>query len=759
LRSQILAVDRIATDQPFLDRVGSEACGIVRIFVSTGDGHDPLRQQHLVMDFDRLPLVFETSRKCCGISQPPVSGREQDRSATRAALPLVKLRGYWPIKYFRKEKTLCCSMFAHAKASFWSQDRVDNGLVPRRGFSRLPIRELSRLGEHLILKSVVYRLTRLDRAAGDEVAHDDNPTGHKAHRWLLVEHLLSYAILACGLLTVAVGAYQILSSHSPVPIWDEWQEIDAVATAPHHQPPVSWLWTQHNEHRVLFYRLLLLADIHLFHANHWISFLSMLGVQCAFLALLVYLLHFGGVPGTLWRACAGLGAFCLLCPSQWENFGWAFQISFLLPGFFLILALLGLLRYERSVQQARPSWICLGLSILAASAATYSIANGVVVWPVLLFVAAVLRLRFRVLAVYAASGFAVIGSYLYHYVSPSYRLSPWQSIRHPLAIMEYTAKYMGVVLPPWMRIRDLLAVSSGAFGLLAALAAAAWVLSRPRWRKPFPLALLGLMFFSLATAFLTALGRVGLGTDQVFSSRYQTTNLLFWFSVVSLWLLIADEIIPSLRAVMLVSIPVVMLAAAGLLFPLCLRASRLITLRSEAAALTLISGVPDKQALTVLYPDPWIPWRDAEYFRQQHLFMFSGSWYGHMDEPLASVYRAGSQERCAGQVSMVEPVPPEDSLTGKDSGGLRISGWAVDRLSENPILSLVIAAHGRIVGFGVGGLQRKTSGSKVFLTKAKFVEWKGSVRPPPGTTSMDVYAVETRGDGLCHLATVAVPGP
>jgi hypothetical protein len=129
-----------------------------------------------------------------------------------------------------------------------------------------------------------------------------------------------------------------------------------------------------------------------------------------------------------------------------------------------------------------------------------------------------------------------------------------------------------------------------------------------------------------------------------------------------------------------------MLPAAGLPFPFCWRAPRLITLRSEAAALTLINGVPDKLGSLCCTPIRGSRGGTRSYFRQRHPFMFSGSWYVHMNEPLASAYRAGSQERCAGQVSTVEPVPPEDSLTGKDSDGLRNSGWAVDRRSEKPHL-------------------------------------------------------------------------
>jgi len=137
-----------------------------------------------------------------------------------------------------------------------------------------------------------------------------------------IDKLLSHVILACGICTVGIGATQIVTSHSLVPFWDEWTEIDAIATAPHHQLPLSWLWSQHNEHRIVLYRLLLLADIHVFHGKHWISFWSMLAVQLLSLACLAWMLHFCGVRGTLWRAIVGLGGFALFCPAQWETFPW-----------------------------------------------------------------------------------------------------------------------------------------------------------------------------------------------------------------------------------------------------------------------------------------------------------------------------------------------------------------------------------------------------------------------------------------------------
>ena len=607
-------------------------------------------------------------------------------------------------------------------------------------------------------KTLIPGSARPDPVPPDLLPKDEGDAGSEGQAqlpWPRADRVLSYAILACGLLTLMIGAYQILSARSRVPIWDEWSEIDAVVTAPHYQPPISWLWSQHNEHRIVFYRLLLLADIHIFHGAHAISFWSMLVMQCMALVLLLRMSWNAGLRGARWRVFAGLAAFCLFCPSQWENFGWAFQISFLLPGAFLLAALTGLVGYQRSTASGGPSGLWLAMSILAASAATYSNANGVVVWPVLIIVAAVLRVRFQVLALYAVSAAALIGSYLYHYVSPVYHSSPLQSLLHPLAIFGYAARFLGVVLPPWVRMRDSVAVGTGTLGILAGLGAAWIVLKRDRWRKPLPATLLGLMLFALATAFLTALGRVGFGSSQAYQSRYQTFNLLFWFSTVTLWLLFTDAGLPWLRRVALTVVPIVMLLAAGLLFPLCLRASRLRTSASEAAALALVEGVPDKQALAVLYPDPSLPWRDAVYLKQDKLFMFSEPAAAEMGKPIFSAYPGGTNSDCTGQIDAVERIPPVDLLTTIDSAGLRISGTAVNGKSGDPIRRLVIAADGRIAGFAVGGLQIMRN-DKTFLRKSRFTEWQGLVLLPPHAPSIDVYALSGR-DGICRLGTTAVP--
>jgi hypothetical protein len=59
---------------------------------------------------------------------------------------------------------------------------------------------------------------------------------------------------------VAAALWLVASCGSNVPIWDD---LGMVPTITNHQPiAVSWLWSQHNEHRAPVPRLLYLGLIH-----------------------------------------------------------------------------------------------------------------------------------------------------------------------------------------------------------------------------------------------------------------------------------------------------------------------------------------------------------------------------------------------------------------------------------------------------------------------------------------------------------------
>jgi len=66
LRSQVLAVYGIPTDQQLVDRIRCQPCRIVGVFISQGNGHDALRNKltQLMLHLTGLPVISQTSRQC-----------------------------------------------------------------------------------------------------------------------------------------------------------------------------------------------------------------------------------------------------------------------------------------------------------------------------------------------------------------------------------------------------------------------------------------------------------------------------------------------------------------------------------------------------------------------------------------------------------------------------------------------------------------------------------------------------------------------
>src|SRR6267143_972716 len=74
---------------------------------------------------------------------------------------------------------------------------------------------------------------------------------------------------ACAALSLAAAVYVVFSTilmvvdnAMAVPFWDQWDNL----ISPEQQILSSWLYRQHNEHRILFPRLIFAIDTWLFHA-------------------------------------------------------------------------------------------------------------------------------------------------------------------------------------------------------------------------------------------------------------------------------------------------------------------------------------------------------------------------------------------------------------------------------------------------------------------------------------------------------------
>ncbi len=580
-----------------------------------------------------------------------------------------------------------------------------------------------------------------------EVADDRRVSGPQTFQQRTLSVLSCLALIG-GLATIGVAAYMVLASYSALPWSDGWVQI---VVAAHGENPFSlhWLWQQHNEHRLILTKLLLGADLRLLHANQKLLLASIFAIQALHWLVLAWSMRrLGGWRGPLWRTGAGLSAFCLFCPSQWENLICGFQTCFVLPGLFATLSFVGLLLYWLAGrnQAQRHAWKFLLGSIIAALAASYSLANGSLLWPILIAATWLLKLRRPAVLSYLMTGAISTGLYLHNYTTPLQHANPGVSIRSPLNILKYLAIYFG---SSWVRQNIHLAVFFGVVGLLLA---SAFLL---RWRRfaeqdsPLALQLLLTLLFCVGSGILTALGRVNFGYAQAFSSRYQTVALLFWGSLGLLLLSAAAHLPSPARMLMTQGLILAVMVRGATAARVPLRATQEHAFQLRAAAAALITDADDREQLLEVFPAPDLVLSVAPFMRAQHLSIFASRPEFEPGEQFESKFRLAPSDQCFGALQ------PLETLAGGDSPALRIRGWAWDRKHRAPMSHVVVVAGGKIVGVGAGGDWRAKIRAANPELKTSFVGFTAYAKGIPPSSSMEIYgSVGGEPPQACYVGTI-----
>ncbi len=570
--------------------------------------------------------------------------------------------------------------------------------------------------------------------------------------------ILSYAVLLAGIGAGIASAYIVITTYSPLPHWDEWALFDHLATGP---VSLAWLWAQHNEHRILVPKLFFLIDAYLFHGTQAFLLTSVFLVQLLQTALLSFSLwRLGGMRGSAWRAGTGLIAYCILCPTQQENLIWGFQLQFVIPAAMATLASLTLLLYYR-----KPHPSLLALSILAATIATWSLANGMLLWPILLLAALLLGMRRSILLVITLFAAANIALYLYHYNRPGPPAEFPGVVLAADRTLHYVAVYFGSTFI--RHSSGWIALFIGTIGVCAALAVIIRILPQRGTGSLLLLQLSLLMLLCIATAAITASGRLHLGLEQATASRYQTFALLFWCSL-GLSVLFSlqrrggprssasfapgrdslhddQQINPAKLNAFCAFLLVLMLGfATQVRLPLIDAQWR--QLRLKRISLSLLTGVHDPAVLADAYPDPQAVLRAARYMQEHRLSIFARGLYTQLGRPFNDAYRVRPAADCSGYISSTQILP------AADGEGLRITGYGWDKLSNRPARDIVAVTNDRIIGYGLSVSILQDSSAGPDSDPARF-GWIAYVRHMPHSGGIQIYAVVGRkSDDVCLLA-------
>src|ERR1700736_2002499 len=338
--------------------------------------------------------------------------------------------------------------------------------------------------------------------------------------------------LIAGLLLAAPAAWigtLIFIYGVDTPWGDQWDGILPLFQKMHAGTlRLSDFFAFHNEHRIVFPRLVTLQLAKLTHWNVRAELLVIWVLICISALNFSRLAQITGWRSSRSRDWLLLGTnLMLFSPVQWENLLWGFQIGFLLP----IACLTTSAWVARSPRNAVAflGTICLCLI------STFSIASGFCCWlltaPLLFLYKNKPQPRRHSAWTYAWIIVAVASVFLYFhgYERPAIHPSATEVLKHPFRAIEFYLAYLGNVFSSGTAL-DPIAVATIA-GTAVFLTFSVCVFYIWRWRRDDVLLTRSLPWLSVAgwavaNAILTTAGRLGLGMSTAVLSRYVSFGIM-----------------------------------------------------------------------------------------------------------------------------------------------------------------------------------------------------------------------------------------
>jgi hypothetical protein len=434
-----------------------------------------------------------------------------------------------------------------------------------------------------------------------------------------VLHMISPLLFI--VIPIAIQFFYIYRFSVNVPWWDEWAFVDLLQAWARHDfgKVVTLLWAQHNEHRPIFPRLIMLI---LANFTGWDVRIEMyFGLLLSTLLLVVIGLVYNKTVGNFLWLFVPL-AWLVFSLGQWENILWGWQIAFYLQ----TLATLGAI-YLLSIRSLRSTIF----AALCAVVASFSSIGGLLSWPAgMLYLLAQKAYRKRLL-LWGVVGTLTITAYFIGYVPPQHHPSTLMALSQPVETVLFFLTNVGAPLGGGSLL------FSRAMGICLFLFLLVYLCQRLReagvesvGAEILPISMVIVSLFHSA---VIALGRVGFGhPDLAMSSRYITfasVGIAGEYILFAQYWVVAKQVdhktqqfSSSLLSVLL-SIMLVGLAASnlyGLQQGRALHASRL-----HAQHVLRTFEIQPDEALTVLFINPMFVRERAKFLQEWRFSVFRES--------------------------------------------------------------------------------------------------------------------------------------
>lgn len=329
-----------------------------------------------------------------------------------------------------------------------------------------------------------------------------------------------------------------------VPFGDDWALVPLFQNIALGKVTFQDFFAQHNEHRILFPRLIVSALAFISRWNIQLElYFNIALAAITFLSLIKIASDQTQHRNQIFHIANIATCFIIFSLVQWENWSWGFQIAWFLVDACLVISIL-----------AFSSGLCKTLQVkfvIAASAcfiASFSSAHGLLTWiavvPALVAGCKDVRQFRKFGLLWVVLFLTALLLYLIDYHKPSHHPDLWFFLKEPRLAATYFLSLLGSPLlyhSGFSSILGFAAFSNFIFFVARSFKAAR---SSKEARSRFSDAAapwLSLGSFSILFALMTTIGRAGFGVEQAYSSRYTTVSILLLIALVQLWRLTSKQ--------------------------------------------------------------------------------------------------------------------------------------------------------------------------------------------------------------------------
>ena len=415
------------------------------------------------------------------------------------------------------------------------------------------------------------------------------------------------------ILAPAAGLIALLAMYAVnVPFWDQWEFVTIAEKWQHGTLGFADFFAQHNEHRILFPRLIMFVLAVMTHWNTVYEVATNVLLAGAAFWFLWLLIKPTFTNVWLRSAVAAVVSLLFFSPSQFENWLWGWQIQWFLNVLGLVVAVWAL-----SAWKAKPIAKFV-LAAVTASVATYSLASGFFVWLVCLPILWLNKDLRKLMWWWISAAVVVVGSHYIGYVDPAYHPSKTLFLHEPINFIKYVLVYIGrpliVDFSLWAPTTILyLAGFLVALGFMVKKHAAYLTGNLLPW--------LCIGLYGLFAAGSTGVSRLGFGVEQAYSSRYITlSNLLLIAGLVVLFKIV--EVAWQKKAIVR-NLALVAIVGATLLIGVNYAKGAIQTKERHAHLIKVQQCAhnatsADDECLLLLYPNKQVVWERLQYLRSIH---------------------------------------------------------------------------------------------------------------------------------------------